>query len=274
MENGFVYEIIDLRKKKLDMALKQLGFSSPEKVKYGLPDSAGYMSLRRIGKQLENYKNLGFISNIENIDGSTNYLFNFPENVTKSDFESIIKSSRKELEDNQSFLEVQDDMLYRTRNLDEDFCLDMKKKVSKEDWLLYSKICRKTAELYLGLNADLVSPDNLDGIDNLTTLQGEELDERISQLIDLREFSEACSVEDRFVISESNEFARKIDGMGLDDPVVKYSTVGVTLEAIKREAMATRDKRQRDEENYQKLAKLYLANHIELRIPDENGKEK
>ncbi len=268
------YDILDLRKKKLDMALKQLGFSSPERVKYGLPDSGGYMSLRKIGKSLEDYRNLGFVYRDETSDGTEIYGFAIPAGTIVEDIKSKIEFSRQELADDERFIDVQDEMLYRTRNLDEGFCLDMKKKVSRDDWLVYSKVARKTAELYLGLNADLVTTGALKGIEDLTSLQGEELAERISQLIDSREFSEACSIEDRFVIRESEEFSTKIDDMGLDDPAVKHSAVGVALEAMKREALATRDKRMKDEENYQKLSKLYSAKQIEIKMPRMNGEEK
>lgn len=257
-------EVGKLREECLENVLKLLGYQSSDRVKYELSDSAGYRVLGRIGKELEDYQNLAaYVRKEKSIDGSENFELKMSEDINKEKFLEAVNKTRKTLETDNLFIEVQDDQYDRARSLDESFALDMKKKVSPEEWQLYSKIVRNTAELYLELNADLVPKEDRRRLADYTNLTGEELSDKISRLIDSREFDKACNIEDRFVIQEDERFSKVVDDFVDGDMTVKQSTVGFALEAMKREALNTRDKKEKYAKKYEEIEKLYYSKPIQ-----------
>lgn len=238
-------EIVELRREKLNMALKLLGYSSISSVRNELNDVSGYMALDRIGKQLENYTNLGayvYVTGIEN--GVTTYGFNIPEEMSQEEFQAMIQTARAELDEDKAFVEEKDDQYSRMRDknyLMPDYFLNMREKVSEEDWAKYSKVVRDTAQLYLELNSDLVPyGDRMGmGVADAHTLVGNEVKDRISRLIDTQQFSEAEHISYAVQQKDARAFANMIDTMFEEEPTLTRSGIKDSLEDLRDIALAT-----------------------------------
>lgn len=238
-------EIVELRREKLNMALKLLGYSSISSVRNELNDVSGYMALDRIGKQLENYTNLGayvYVTGVEN--GVTTYGFNIPEEMSQEEFQAMIQTARAELDEDKAFVEEKDDQYSRMRDknyLMPDYFLNMREKVSEEDWAKYSKVVRDTAQLYLELNSDLVPyGDRMGmGVADAHTLVGNEVKDRIARLIDTQQFSEAEHISYAVQQKDARAFANMIDTMFEEEPTLTRSGIKDSLEDLRDIALAT-----------------------------------
>lgn len=269
-------EILELRKQKLYSVLKLLGFSNTWQITHNLDNFDGYKVLGRLGKELENYRNLAFIRSKEMTDGTEEFDFNIPVGLSDEAAMKMKKEVEKEVDEDLEFMKNQEDIwdFYR-QNVNPDFALNMSKKVSKSDWLLYSKVVKKTAKLYLALNADLITEGERILVDDFTSLQGDELDSKISELIDTREFDEACNIEDKFINSELENVCEKINSIENGNSGKDNRALWILLESVKREALNTRDKRARYNKRYEEMEGLCsaLLDTNEIRISGKNTQE-
>lgn len=250
-------DIIRLRQAKLCATLKMLGYSSIEDVKKPLDPSNLYFALGNVSKELEEYISLSFIGIKQNFwSGNKYYDDNLPEGISYKDVEKMSKKIKSKIAEQEEFLIDKDESLETTRGLVPEYCQSMDVKVSKEEWKIYSKQVRKTAELLLGINFDLLTPKQAEGIEDLTGLQGSDLQDKISSLIDSGDFNKACDIEDRFIISETDRFCEEFDRMIADDQRVKDS-LGFALYPLKEKAVRERSLRQSYNSKYEQFQKIF-----------------
>ncbi len=265
-------DVISLRQLKLCATLKMLGYSSVEEVKKPLNGSNLYLALGNVSKELEDYINLSCIGIKRDRWLGTYYNDNLPEGVSYKDVDKMAKKVNSRLIEQRDFLADTSESLETTRSLVPDYCQDMDAKVPKQEWETYAEQVRKTAELLLGLNFDLLTPEQAEGIEDLTGLQGLELQDRISSLIDSNDFNRACNIEDRFVIGESDRFCEEFDRIVADDQRVKDS-LGFALYPLKEKAVRERSLRQSYNSRYEQFQQIFnnakQVKFVEGKKPDE-----
>ena len=233
-----------LRKKRLEATLKLLGYSSIEEVNEELNDSKGYLALTRIRKQLENYINLGEYIHLEGREDLIRV--NVPEGMAREDFINLAIPVTDEYSSDLEYIKEQEEQREQKRSLLSDYCEEMSKKIPYSDWLIYSKVVRETAELYLELNADLIN----DNIPDSSKLAGPVLEDRISKLIDSKEFATACDIEKRFAIREGERLIKRVDSiLQSADETMRNSSIMNSLTTIKDEETIIIEQRNAENKN-------------------------
>lgn len=252
-------EIRKLRTLDLVAVLSILGYSSIDKLSTKLDGTSGYRSLRRIGKQLESYKSLSRLGNL-----------------SQEEIESRVDETKKRADDNSAYLQSQNEFYYETRGVLPDFCADMDKKLTSEEWKNYASVVRDTARLYLGLNYDILPAgvaSRIGKVKDLTKLSDFDVEEEISKLIDDGRFDKACNIEDKFFQSEAERFDDEYNSMGVTDPAIINTSVGVQLTSLLRQVQASRDERQTYMSKYESMQKfierIYGAKTLKIdqRVP-------
>lgn len=242
-----------LRREKLESELALLGYPSIQAVNYEQHDCSGFMVLRQMGEILEHYKTLGMVYR-----GSHGIVVNRAElpKVTDEQVRHDEAELMAQAAHNQRYLTQQLEWLSTVRSVpgEETFFMGMKEKLSPEEWDMYSKVVRRTAEMLIAINADIIPSNERRGIRDFSTLQGVRLEDEISSLIDSKSFAEACHIEDKFVKSEVENFAQSIEEMQLEaNPMTKYSSITTALYARKREAETMRADREKYIKNYEEM---------------------
>lgn len=263
-------EIEELRKRKLGSVLYMLG-SSISGRKVGKMDvDYNYKALSRIGEELENYVNLIPLYKKETDPKNGDTVISFNEEISKEERDESIKQVEQELEADVDFIRQQDDLGDRARDLLEDYGKGMDKKISPEERKNYEYVLNKTFRLILGLNYDLIDPEKFYGLSDLTGLQGEELQDKISAIIDWRPFDEACNIEDRFMISESDRFVEKVNEIKDSDISIATTGIGKSLEELGEEVLESNKDRVARDKQYKKYNKI-IENKKEIRF--KRGRE-
>lgn len=233
-----------LRKKRLEATLKLLGFSGIEEVDEELNDSKGYLALTRIRKQLENYINLGEYIHLEGREDLIRV--NVPEGMAREDFINLAIPVTDEYSSDLEYIKEQDEQREQKRSLLPDYCEEMSKKIPYGDWLIYSKVIKETGQLYLDLNADLVN----ENIPDSSKLAGPLLEDRISKLIDSKEFAIACDIENRFAIREGERLIKRVDSiLQSADETMRNSSIMNSLTTIKDEETIIIEQRNAENKN-------------------------
>ena len=107
--------------------------------------------------------------------------------------------------------------------------------------------------LILGFDKDLVQSDSED----LSRLQGIDLQDKISELIDSEEFSRACSFEDEWIISECDKALATFEQM---DQSIETSTVLMTkLNGLFSEVRLSREQRAKAVAEWDSYRKAFEA---------------
>lgn len=240
-------EIGELRTKTLDTLLKILGYSSPSKVKFPMSTQKSYFALRRIGKFLEGYRSLAFVSPEEREDGTKSFLVDYDGTPNREKVIEDTEETTKQLENAVSFIQEQDEWVRTVREISrqEDFYTVDDYSASNADrggYSNYARMIRKTAQLLLGLNYDLLSKEDRSGISDLTTLYGIELEDEISSIIDSSEFEAACSFEDKLMIQQCESVEKPLSEAASS---TGFSTVlRTSLEKVYRSVVLSRSEKQ------------------------------
>ena len=253
-------EVGKTRKLRLESALKLLGFDDTSKVIYPVEPGKSYYSLRRIGKMLEEYKNLAYVSREINDDGSEDFLVDY---IDAPDAEKCIDGNNltlREVRDDENYMQEYDEWIQTIREIPgvRDFLVDIrasKEKTEPNRLAGYMNIVRRSAQMLMGLNEDLIRPEDMDGIENLTTLQGIDLADKISELIDSESFEAACIFEDEWVIGECDRISsliREIDG-----PIGVSAGLTTSLISIYRQIQMSRDERSKSVKKYNEIRKKF-----------------
>ena len=245
--------IPQLRREKLESELALLGYPEVQSVNYEQHDCSGFMVLRQMGEILESYKALGLVYR-----GNHGLVVNRAELSKPTDEQARNDEAElmAQIAHNQRYLNSQLDWLGTVRSVpgEEDFFMGMREKLSPEEWEMYSKVVRRTAEMLISINADIIPHNERRGIRDFSTLQGVALEDEISSLIDSKSFAEACHIEDKFVKAEVEKFSQSIDDMELEtNPMTKYSSITTALYARKREAETMRADREKYIKNYEEM---------------------
>ena len=203
-----------LRREKLKTTLKLLGYDSIEQVNSELDDSRCYLSLSRIGEQLEHYINLGAYVHYEgNINDEDTIRVNIPEGMSREDFIGLVSPVTEEFFADKESIGQQEDKIRERQEIIPDYCTQISRKIPYAEWLLYKRIIQETAQLLLELNADLLSTNERNGLTDSSSLTGTELEDRISKLIDSRDFSKACNIESRFLVREATRLVKEAEAI-------------------------------------------------------------
>lgn len=232
------------RIKKLESTLKLLGYPRIEDVKFELDDSKGYLALRRIREQLEHYINLGAYIHLEGSRNQEDIIrVKVPEAITREAFDELRVPVIEEDSDNRNFMEKQDDK----KDILADYCAQMTKKMPYKEWRIYSNVVKKVTKLLLELNADLVSEKYGLQVSDLSELSENELKDRIYSLINSKEFSMACEIEDRIFEREAKRLISMIELKLSEYQEVKDTTsnpiIPKILEDMKQDEMCMIEER-------------------------------
>ena len=204
--------MIDLRRKKMLLALKLLGYSSINDVRIELEESKICFALGRIREQLDNYVSLGAYVHLEGREkGEEIIKLNIPEEMTGEEFAEMAKPVEDEYLADVEFSEGQEDKKARKREICRGYCEITSRKMPQSDWLLYTRILKETAQLLLELNADLLESSAPMEISDLSQLADKEVKDRISRLIESKDFTKACEIEKRFLVREAKKFIDEVE---------------------------------------------------------------
>ena len=266
-------QIINLRKSTLETTLKLLGFPDVESAVEGKLDiDKGYRALGRIGHDLEDYINLANVISLDTeVDGIK---INLPDTLDFSEFKYLCDSVKYKNDRDLFYIKDKNKILNSSREYVEDFELGMDKKIAPDQWDLYASQVNKVAKFFLQANYDLLKPEQKEGLEDLTQLSKEQIDDRTSEIIDTIDFSNAVDIEDRFEISESVNFIKKTENI-LDGEDAKSKSSELALLALQKAAMDTRNKKDKFRRKYQEIQERYVKSEEEInRIMGQNEQTK
>ena len=245
-----VFHAINIRRDYLRAKLDILGFADEKCLDKPLDPTKGYHVLGRVGSALEEYSNPARAV----LDG-------------REDSDEVIEKFLKGIEEEDSFMKNQDELIYKIRGFYPEFGLHMVDKVSPEEWEFYTKMMQKTGKLIRDLTIGSVERD-------LTILTEQDEKEVISELIDSHDFSRACKIEDEFMTQELDEFKKAVREYGFEDERVKNTTPCVILAELVRESERVANKKRKYISNYEKYDKFVkgLKGNVTIRSKEHYNK--
>ena len=163
--------------------------------------------------------------------------------------DDIIEDYNKNIQNDKSFMENQEEFYTRLRSIYPDFSLNMDEKVSPEDWEFYEKITKQTAELLRDLSIGGAKRD-------LTLVSEIEEQDTISEFIDSRDFAKACKIEDSFMMQEYEYFERHAEMKGYNEPNVRDTAPCVAIAKLVKTSQILGDKKRKYISNYEKYEKF------------------
>lgn len=231
---------------------------------------------------LNEYYDMGFIASIADdlfvLSSPVKCLLNHTKKFADEKYEADLQTVRKSFEKNvKASRKLDKKVSYRKLLFDSikkvypDFCDNMEEKVGAEKYSLYHR-----EKSYLRKIISTISSSSIDEFSSEILLKYQD---RLSDLIDTPQFSEACSIEDQFVISEIYTFIKLLSSMPKEKqkPFHRkklkigedyFSTIELA-EKVKLERI-TRLKK------YSEIQKLYrkLENHpyIKLSLKDDESR--
>ena len=183
-------------------------------------DDEAYFDLRRVRSILENYKNMAYVYKETTETGKESFTVDYDgipyENSDRTFTMDSFNATTEQVKNDMNFMEEHQDWITAVRSVPglSNFLLDMENRIGKTDpegYQNYCNVSRKMAEIFLGLNPDLVGKQNLVGIEDISALQGTELNKKIRQSISEKDFERACEFEDRWYLSECERVAKVIE---------------------------------------------------------------
>lgn len=239
--------------------VKLLGYSSVDKVKYGESSIDPVFCLRDVGVLLSSYQTLS--PSIFRITTENGIVYEC-SNVTNADEKQRLMEDGQciayDLQEARKLRENMLEGLSRKRNFKPDYCTGMQKVLPPREWKVYAEVLERTAKLVMSLNYDLLEDVDKTGlgedftlaveqsdkniqVEDLTKLSQEEVEKRISGLINSEEFKTACKIEDWFVLRCCNDFEDEIKE-NMANPRIRQG-VGAALDEMLEEVRKERDKR-------------------------------
>lgn len=276
-------QVANLKRKQLDMYLKLLGYDGTSEVEKRSEPDVKYASLTKVGQMLESYKSLNFVTESLNMFNLPDYTVRIPEFLSErvdspeeiiEQYSRLVDSVDSKTQTGNQFMEEQDEYISRSRGISEDYFLDMKKKVSPEEWKKYYSVSLKTAKFIMGLNYDILPESAKKSVVDLTELTQEQIEDKISEIIDSRDFAEASDIENRFVSQEAEELSSQIETLEQSDDAFRRGQLAAALKELKDKAQETRKEKEEKRSAYNKMEKLLRAKNIVIRPdPDFKGGE-
>lgn len=232
-----------IRELYLRSAIKLLGYQSVDKVKYGTIMCDSMFLLHDIGRMLEKYKNLAqYVHREVSDDGTVVECTSVRDEKTRTKMMSEGEQVAVTLKDATMLLGCRMDALDERRGVNRDYCKNMKRELSDEDYTAYMSVVERTAKLIMGLNYDLLEEVDREGIKDLTGCSELDLEKEISDLIDTSDFNRACYIEDLFVRRECEKLESRIDEEISSSDRVKEA-LGLELGILKKSVAEEREER-------------------------------
>ncbi len=213
-------ELFLLRQYYLTTSLKMLGYDSIDSVIEDTNVHREYLGLNVVASQLENYRSLsGLVVSAGDLRGEEAIFCIAPENIDRRKALELAKPVKEQIEDNIQFIQEQDSTLSQKRTILPGYRTRMSGKVGVYSCDNYERAVKNAALLLLELNSDLLTPEQRErlGIEQFSSVEELALKDRISELIDSREFNEACRTESQFAYEESRELIRKAKEVAASD---------------------------------------------------------
>lgn len=270
--------VIELRKKQLIGYLKLLGYNKVSDIRKKEEPTGEYTALSRVGEKLEHYKGLDFVRRVDLLTGE-NLAVNIPEfysgepcnpeEVLKR-YSDEMKQVEDEFQGDLEFVQRRNDYLERARGISPDYFSNMKRKLKPEEWNTYQLSVIKIAKLVMGLNYDILSKEDREGIPDLTGLSQEEVEDRISQFIDdLRFFDTAADIENRYAIKENEEFIGKVDELSDSSVAFQMGELAKSLSELREIASTDNDEKKKKVDSYTKWKNLSKnATKVLIKTPE------
>ena len=257
------------RVQRLATSLRILGYDSPERVKARMNEDETYFDIRRARSLLENYRDMSYVYREENEAGERSFTVDY-DGIPEQNTNEVLtldnyELTNRQLERDTAFMDEHQEWVTAIRSVPVlgNFLLDMETRIGKTDpegYKNYCNVSRRIAEIFLGLNPDLVG-EKLVGIPDLTVFHGKELEQKISQLIGEEDYKRACEFEDNWFMSECERAAKVIDDTKakLDDrPDDRLDFITeTTLKETARRLQTCREEKAQALEDYDNLRSLY-----------------
>ena len=281
---GMLAETVGVvRQKRLDTALRIIGYESPDKVRIRMNEEEAYCNIRRARNILENYRNIAYVYKEKSETGEESYTVDY-DAIPFADTDRSYTLDSYEITTGQvkldnDYMAAHQEWVSAIRNIPglSNFLLDMENRIGKTDpegYKNYCNVSRRIAEILLGLNPDLVdNPRDLTGIADLTALQGEELSKRIRRHIGEKDFEKACEFEDRWYLAECERAVKIIEEskeekeeeteetQETQESEVDPLTV-ITLKEVTRRLQMSKEQKAKILEEFDNLRSLYSKKSV------------
>ncbi|MBQ7410012.1 MAG: hypothetical protein IJW20_01350 [Clostridia bacterium] len=214
------HEIFELRKLYLNVALKMLGYDSIDAVGEKLDNSRGYFGLTRVVDGLEKYIDLSRLVYSLGKAGDEDLLkCNAAKDATREQILEYAKPVKEQIDEYVEFMQTRASELKEKRLIFPEYKMRMKEKAGEYSWDEYEEKVKMVAILLLELNADLLTEEQRTkfGIAPFKVQEDILIKDKISNLIDSREFNEASRIEDEFAYEESEELVRRMRALKPED---------------------------------------------------------
>lgn len=277
-------QVIELRKKQLSSFIKMLGYDSLSDIAKREEPNAEYALLTRVGRRLEDYRSLTFVKNDDlTIFGKFNYTTDIPEfyqaepdsviedgeeNKTKSatevidGYSKVIDKTEADFEEDLLFIRDKNEYLERSRAVLDDYFVNMKRRVPQDEWQKYYGVVLRTARLVMGLNYDIIPEELREGLIDYSGLSRRDIEDKISNLIDSRDFAIASDIENRYASQETVRLEERIDNMQQEQEALTRGELARALQELKDEALRTRTEKQQKMSAYNEMDRIIKAKQI------------
>ena len=230
-------EVLELRYKMMGMALKMLGYDSPDQVLHGEPnpDISG-IDLNRAVKFIEKIPAFAQYVTRGGYISSPTVEVNIPDDFDKEAFQEEYAKARQALNEEAEIYNSRMEFFNDIRHpmIKSDFCLGMKDNMPTSDWESYSGKVKELGKLILRLNADFLAPAEKMKIAQATSLDKEGVEYEISKITQDAEMDEALAAESYYFRDEVDSLDRKIEE-DLKDDRTRNSTPGKTIKQFVRD---------------------------------------
>ena len=207
-----VNELLLLRQYYLNTALKVLGYDSIDDIIEDRNNASEYLGLNKVACLLEEYKDLsGLVFSMGEIREEEVVVCIAPKTVDRKKALELGIPVKEQIQDNAQFVQIEDAELEKKRRILPEYRTKMEESVGVYTYDNYQNAVKNAALLLLELNADLLTDEQRKalGIPEYKVMEDMLLRDRISRLIDTKDFNDACQTENEFAHEQSIELIRK-----------------------------------------------------------------
>ena len=206
-----VNELLLLRQYYLNTALKTLGYDSIESVINNDNNQGAVLGLNKIACLLEEYKDISYlVISLGEIRGEETVLCIAPDSVDRKVALERGVPVKDQIQDNIEFMQNESKDIINKRKVMPDYRKGMEK-IGIYTYDNYKNALKNTALLLLELNADLLTEGQRKelGLSEFKPMDDLALKDRISRLIDTKDFDNACKAENEFAYEQSQELIKR-----------------------------------------------------------------
>ena len=204
-------ELLLLRQYYLNTALKALGYDSVDDVIQGNNNSNGYLSLNKIASQLEDYTDLSkLVISIGEVRGEESFISLATENMDRKKALELGATVKDQIQENIEFMQGEEKTLSKKRIILPEYRTKMEERMGVYTYDNYQHAVRNIALLLLELNPDLLTEEQRKSLElpEYTVLEDIALKDKISKLIDSKDFNNACEAENAFAHEQAEELIK------------------------------------------------------------------